>query len=113
LVEFALALEVSMKLRAGLGKWIVREFARGRIPEAIRASRLKRGFDVEQDRWIDHGLGPAIREALEERRPGIRDYVDPKARFDRLFSDHRLKSSPSAFAEATTLIWLGNCSAHR
>jgi asparagine synthase (glutamine-hydrolysing) len=108
LVEFALALGTSMKLRSGLGKWIVREYARGRIPESIRASRFKRGFDVEQDQWIDRGLGAAIRDALNERRAGIREFVDRDARFERMFSDARLKSSPSAFAEATTLIWLGN-----
>jgi asparagine synthase (glutamine-hydrolysing) len=107
LVEFALALPVALKLRGGYRKWIVREFARGRIPEPIRRARWKRGFDVEQGAWIDRGLGAAIRERLERLAPAIRGHVAPGARIDRLFSNDRLKRDASAIAEATTLLWLG------
>ena len=109
LVEFALALEVTYKLREGMRKWIMRDYARGLIPEAIRTSRFKRGFDVAQNRWIEGGLGQAIRTALHDRLPQIRQFIAPDARIERLFSDARLKHEASAFSEATTLMWLGNC----
>jgi asparagine synthase (glutamine-hydrolysing) len=108
LVEFALGLSVRLKLRDGMRKWIVRDYARGKIPEKIRTSKVKRGFDVAQDRWIERGLGTAIRSALAARRAAIRDYLPTGADPDRLFSDARLKSRTAAFAEATTLIWLAD-----
>jgi asparagine synthase (glutamine-hydrolysing) len=111
LVEFALALDVSYKLRNGRRKWILRDYARGRIPQVIRMARAKRGFDVQQSRWIDEGLGEAIRSALHERMPLIRPYLAPDARIERMFADARLKRDGSAFTEATTLIWLGDCAA--
>ncbi len=109
LVEFALALDVDYKLRHGFRKWILREFARGKVPEPIRTARCKRGFDVAQNQWIDQGLGEAIREALRARLPLVRQFLEPGARVEQLFSDARLKREGSAFTEATTLIWLGNC----
>lgn len=108
LVEFALALPVTLKLRHGFRKWIMREFARGRIPEAIRLARHKRGFDVEQGAWIDAGLGAAIRRRLAEREPELRAYLARGARIESVFSDARLKSDASAVAEATALLWLGD-----
>jgi asparagine synthase (glutamine-hydrolysing) len=107
LVEFALALDVDYKLRMGLRKWVMREYARGRIPESIRSARSKRGFDVAQNRWIASGLGAAIRGALKQRLPHIRDYLATDE-IDRIFSDARLQNEGSAFTEATTLLWLGN-----
>jgi asparagine synthase (glutamine-hydrolysing) len=109
LVEFALALDVDYKLRKGIRKWILREYARGRVPEPIRSARCKRGFDVAQNQWIDQGLGEAIRAALRARLSLIRQYLEPGVRVEQLFSDTRLKGEGSAFTEATTLIWLGNC----
>jgi asparagine synthase (glutamine-hydrolysing) len=106
LVEFALALPDSLKLRDGRRKWILHHFARGLIPESIRVSRIKRGFDVGQDEWLGHGLAEAIRRALLERRQQLREYLEPGAQLGEMFSDTRLRESPSAFAEATTLLWL-------
>ena len=111
LAEFALALDTGYKLRDGQRKWILREYARGRVPPAIRLARRKRGFDVAQDRWIAAGLGRAMREALHERLPFIRRYLPPAVRLDRMFSDERLTREGAAFTEATTLIWLGDCAA--
>ncbi len=111
LVEFALALDAGYKLRDGQRKWILRDYARGRIPQAIRLARRKRGFDVAQSRWIVEGLGEAMRSALLERLPLIRSYLVPGARIERMFSDERLEREGSAFTEATTLIWLGDCAA--
>ena len=108
LVEVALALPAAIKLRNGFGKWIVREIARGKIPEEIRAARYKRGFDVQQPDWIGQGLGTAMRGALRERLPEIKRFMEPNAKIDELFSDAQLKQRAAGFIEATTLIWLGD-----
>ena len=57
IMECGIALPEAMKLRGGHGKWIVRRAMAGKIPESIRTARYKKGFDVQQDRWIDGGLG--------------------------------------------------------
>jgi asparagine synthase (glutamine-hydrolysing) len=109
LVEFALALPVSFKLRDGYRKWILRAFARGRIPEAIRVARFKRSFDVEQESWIRGGLGSSIRQALHDGLPAARAYLKRgEMDVERLFSDDRLSRDPAAFGEATTLLWLAD-----
>jgi asparagine synthase (glutamine-hydrolysing) len=108
LVEVALALPAAVKLRDGFGKWIVREVARGKIPEEIRRARYKRGFDVQQSDWIGRGLGEAIREALRMRLPKIKQFLEPDAKVDELFSDAQLKRRPVAFGEANTLLCLGD-----
>jgi asparagine synthase (glutamine-hydrolysing) len=108
LVEVALALPTAVKLRGGFGKWIVREVARGKIPGEIQRARYKRGFDVQQSGWIEQGLGTSIRHALRARSPKIKEFLAPNAKVDELFSDAQLKHRTAAFAEATTLIWLGD-----
>jgi asparagine synthetase B (glutamine-hydrolysing) len=56
-VEYGVALPLVMKLTRGFGKWCLREIARDRLPREIRASLLKRGFDVwrrigSQQDWV-------------------------------------------------------------
>lgn len=108
LVELGLALPPGLKLRRGLGKWAIREVVRGRIPESIRTARYKRGFDVQQSRWIREGLGRFLRRELEERRAFVGPFLRTGARFDMVFSDEALISRPTAFAEAITLLWLAD-----
>lgn len=108
LVEVALALPDAVKLRSGFGKWIVREVARGEIPEEIRKARYKRGFDVQESDWFEQGLGTVMRDALRMRLPKIKQFLEPDAKVEELFSDSQLKHRAAASAEATTLIWLGN-----
>jgi asparagine synthase (glutamine-hydrolysing) len=107
-IETGLALPERAKLAKGFGKWILRGAMRGRVPDAIRLNRDKRGFDVNQDRWIDRGLGSLLRDALEERKAAIADWLPPDQKIDELFSDAALKTVRPAFAEAVSLIWLGN-----
>ena len=46
LVEFALALPISMKIRPGTHKWILREALRGVLPEPVRTRTTKGGMDA-------------------------------------------------------------------
>ena len=106
LMEFGIALPDTLKLRDGYGKWIVRRAMAGKIPEAIRTARYKKGFDVLQNQWIDRGLGDCIRTMLNERSSQIGEWLAPSVNINEIFSNEQLKRRPSGFAEATTLIWL-------
>ncbi len=108
LVEFALALPTSVKLRGGFGKWIVREVVKGKVPNAIRRARYKRGFDVRQNAWIEQGLGAAIREPLRMREAKIKPWLAAGTSPDTQFSDQGLQQRPTAFCEATSLLWLAD-----
>jgi asparagine synthase (glutamine-hydrolysing) len=110
-VELGIALSTSMKLRNGYGKWIVRAAMAGRVPDEIRLARFKKGFKVDEERWIREGLGNLLREELRRIWPSVRECVRPEFRADGAcgaFSDTRLTCTSNAFAEAVTLIWLGN-----
>ena len=105
--EFAVALPDALKVRRGYGKWILREAMAGRIPKDIRLARYKRGFDAPPRVWISAGLGSSIRNRLRELRPDTNEFLPAGETTDGLFSDDRLIRHPTAFAEATTLLWLG------
>jgi asparagine synthase (glutamine-hydrolysing) len=106
IVELGLALPTSVKLRRGHGKAIVRDVVRGHVPDVIRLSRYKRGFDVEQARWIADGLGASMRAGLHDHWPRVREFVAPGVMIDDAFSDRALGASKTAFVDATTLLWL-------
>jgi len=105
-MEMGVALPEALKLRRGRGKWIVREAMKGGLPESIRNPRFKRGFDVQQRRWIDEGLGDHIRILLKENIEIAAEYLARSTTIDEAFSNDRLKNEPTGFAEATTLLWI-------
>lgn len=107
-MEFGLALPVAAKLGRGFGKYILRRAMKGKVPDEIRLSRDKRGFDTRHERWIMAGLGRTIRAGLHDRRAKITEFLPDPQGIDRLFSDEMLARHPQAFKEATSLIWLGD-----
>lgn len=107
LMELGVALPEALKLRAGYGKWVLREAIGHRVPSRITHPRTKRGFDVDTAAWVSSGLGAAIREALAQTRSAFRDVVSPGLILTDHFSDSRLSKSRSAFADAVALLWLG------
>ena len=109
-MEFGLALPEALKLRGGHGKWILREVAAGKIPEQIRVARYKRGFDVQEARWIEQGLGDCIRSRLHAVSGPIAQWLCPGVRITEAFSNEHFRSRPATFAEATTLLWLAQVS---
>jgi len=87
LVEFALALPESMKVRGGVGKWLLKRTVDGLLPSEI-VHRKKQGFGAPVAEWFRGELGKrAQREirgsTLAER--GLLDYT----RIDRLWEAHR------------------------
>ncbi|MCE9558796.1 MAG: asparagine synthase (glutamine-hydrolyzing) [Armatimonadetes bacterium] len=103
LVELAIALSETLKVRNGYGKWIIRQVMKDKIPDSIRIARYKRGFDVT-GRWMHDGLGETIRGHLHSNRAGIEEYFDGE--IDSVFSDDHLHSNSTVFTEAMTLSWL-------
>jgi len=87
LVEFALALPVEMKVRDGVGKWLLKRAVNGLLPSEI-VQRPKQGFGAPVSEWFRGDLGiRAQREirgsSLADR--GLLDY----ARIDELWEAHR------------------------
>jgi asparagine synthase (glutamine-hydrolysing) len=105
-VEFSAALPARLKVHNGYGKWALRQLMRGRIPSAIRAARYKRAFDAPRRSWVAAGLGRAIRERLTEERAIAASWLSSDTDVAELFSDARLTSDPTAFVEASSLLWL-------
>jgi asparagine synthase (glutamine-hydrolysing) len=112
-IEFGVALPEVAKLCRGYGKWIVRQAMIAKIPEAIRTDRLKKGFNVQESRWISEGLGDFIRKLLHERAKRTCRWLMPHQEIDSVFSNKCFQSRPSAFAEATTLLWLSHATEDR
>jgi asparagine synthase (glutamine-hydrolysing) len=108
MVELGAALPASAEIRNGYGKWILREAARTRIPESIRAARYKRGFDVNDSAWVSAGVGSYIRETLRQRR-GVLDAILPgNVSIEERFADERLCGRGSELSEAISLLWLAD-----
>lgn len=108
MLELGLALPDAVKVRHGYGKWVLREVARGLIPENIRTTRKKRGFDVNLARWIGDGLGQSIRQRLADQRANYASYLVRPVDPGLVFSDRQLIHTPHAFAQAMTLLWLAH-----
>ena len=105
-VELGLSLPDALKVRYGQGKWILRQVARDLIPEGIRTTRKKRGFDVNNRHWIENGVGTEIRSKLSDEMTGYRDYLQQPLDLNARFADRRLIEDVTAFPEAMSLIWL-------
>jgi asparagine synthase (glutamine-hydrolysing) len=94
-VEFALGVPLSQKLRNGTGKWLLRQVLARYVPPTL-FERPKMGFGVPIDHWLRgplkgwaddlldpaalraHGMEPApIVQAWQEHRSGQRDWHYP------------------------------------
>jgi asparagine synthase (glutamine-hydrolysing) len=76
LAAFAFRLPDEMKIRRGLGKWVLRRWLAQHLPQAQPLAR-KRGFTVPVARWIARraeAIGPLV-----ARTPAIREICRPEA----------------------------------
>ncbi|MBI5709824.1 MAG: asparagine synthase (glutamine-hydrolyzing) [Candidatus Eisenbacteria bacterium] len=86
LVEFALALPDSAKLRGGAGKWALKQAAKGLLPDSILARR-KQGFSPPFSAWARGPLRALVSERLSPGRIRRAGVLDP-ATTERVLDDH-------------------------
>ena len=88
LVEFAMALPPEMKVRRGVGKYLLKKAVAGSIlPEHI-VYRPKQGFGAPVSEWFQGELGQRAQEQIRQsalRERGLLDYAE----IDRMWEAHR------------------------
>lgn len=108
LMELGAAMPTKVKVKNGFGKWALRAAMAGDVPDSVRLSRDKRGFDTQQAAWIRAGLGASLRDMLKENASMTRDMLAPGTVIETAFSDDVLADDPQALKEAIALVWIAD-----
>ena len=87
LVEFALRLPRSARLRGTVRKRVLKRAVEDLLPEEL-LHRPKRGFAVPLDRWFRTDLRPYYEGTVGSGEARLRSYVRPEA-LDALWSEHQ------------------------
>ena len=87
LVEFAIALPMDMKVRGGVGKWLLKRTVDGLLPSDI-VHRKKQGFGAPVAEWFRGELGTRAQREIRDSSLAERGLLD-YARVDRLWAEHR------------------------
>jgi len=75
-MEFAWSLPMSMKLRDGKGKWILRQLLDRHVPRAL-VERPKMGFAIPLDDWLRGPLREWAETLLDEERLKREGHLNP------------------------------------
>lgn len=86
-VDWALTVPMRMKMRDGVGKYILREAARPWLPRST-FTRPKQGFQMPLGAWFRGGLASFAQEAWRDSGAREAGYLDAEA-VDGLFREHR------------------------
>jgi asparagine synthase (glutamine-hydrolysing) len=79
LATFVLSLPAKMKANALYSKLVAREAMRDRMPESIRSSPRKIGFNSQMPDWMNGTLGHWAENSLRQIHPALDAIVDTKA----------------------------------
>jgi len=85
-MELAASLPSSWKIKATSGKRILKQLARGWLPDQI-IDRPKKGFGVPLSRWLRTDLRDMVHDTLTDSLARSRGYFEP-AEVDRLIREH-------------------------
>ena len=87
IVELAWQLPLQMKMRRGVGKWVLREVLHRYVPAAL-IERPKMGFSVPLDGWLRGPLRDWADSLLDSQRLRQEGYLQP-APIVRMWEQHR------------------------
>jgi asparagine synthase (glutamine-hydrolysing) len=104
--EFAARVPISMKVRGGKGKHILRELLYKEAPRSL-FERPKAGFAIPVGEWIKGPLRPWAEDLLDARKMRDQGYFDPKI-VHRRWREHlsgRRDSTPALWAVLMFQAW--------
>ena len=78
-VEFASRIPISMKIRKGQGKWILRKVLERHVPREL-IDRPKMGFGIPLDEWLRGPLRQWAEDLLNPASMAQEGYFDPRVR---------------------------------
>ena len=87
LLEFAATVPVSLKIRDGRTKYLLRRLLERRVPRTI-VERGKRGFEAPIGEWLRGPLATMTTDLLTDGRLASRGLFQPRE-IERLWSEHR------------------------
>ena len=105
-LEFVATIPFHLKLRDGVGKWVLREAVRDLLPPEILA-RGKQGFAVPIERWFGDRFGALARDVLLDPRARARGWFDARA-IERVLAGEGLRGDRRArqvFALVNLELW--------
>lgn len=97
-LEFAVRLPVSLRLRHGRGKYLLRELARRWLPSDI-LDKPKQGFAIPLPEWFRGTLGAMAADVFASRAFRERGWLDPSV------ADHLLSAHRRGTAEHSEPLW--------
>ncbi len=98
LIEFAARLPLSMRLRGGQGKWLLKKTMEGHLPDDI-LYRPKMGFVTPISQWFRGSLAQEARDMASRSRVAQSGWFDG-ARLEKIVTDHQ-----SGISDHGRLIW--------
>ncbi|MBT3784384.1 asparagine synthase (glutamine-hydrolyzing) [bacterium] len=87
LVEFCFRLPSNMKIREGMGKWILRNSMRGILPEDVRLRKEKVGFNAPSHAWFRQESRENLKYLLSSESLRCRNLLDSELVL-KIFEEH-------------------------